>query len=163
MEDKYFILNQDGKCVRVSKEEYEQYINEHPEMVHTESPKFQTPDQQEARKNVIDNVIESLNNDKLTDNEMYKIEEGVKTKDEEDIEKENRERLNDDLSSFQTSQQQESIEGKDSKIQNIITMLNQLNLSEGEMARIESKVQRVDNETEKSDEEKTNEEKKDER
>ncbi len=95
---------------------------------------------------MIDQVIEELNEEDLTDDEMYQIKDGVKTQEDEDIEKEDRERLDDDIKSFQTPEQQETLEGKDAKIQRIIEMLNQLNLSEKEMNRIENEVQRSDKE-----------------
>ena len=68
--------------------------------------------------------------------------------------------LDDDIKNFQTSQQREALEGKDAKIQSIVMMLNQLNLSEEEMAKIENEVQRYDK---TNTDDKKLEEKKDER
>ena len=140
-EKKYLITNEYGEAVRVTEEEYLKWKEENHK-IQAKAPKFRTPEEQEARRKVIDNVIEDLNQENLTDTEMYQIENKVKTKTEEDIEKENRERLDDDLRGFNTPQQQETIEGKDSKINNIINMLNNLNLSEEEMIRLEKEVER---------------------
>lgn len=136
-ERKYFIPNEYGEVVRVTREQYLEYYekNRKDNTNNSDIPTFQTPEQQEQRRRVIDQTIEGLNEERLTDEDMYKIENGVQ--------RGNRERLDDDIKSFQTPQQQEAIDGKDSKIQSIIEMLNALNLSEEEMSRIESEVERV--------------------
>ena len=158
-EQNRFIINEYGEVVKVTEEEYQEYMEDHPEFgdsVHT----FQAPDQEKSRSDLIDNVIEGLNQEHLTEDEMLEIEDNVHIKTQEDRERENREKLDDDIKNFQTSQQREALEGKDAKIQSIVMMLNQLNLSEEEMAKIENEVQRYDK---TNTDDKKLEEKKDER
>lgn len=156
--EKYFIPSESGEAINVTKDEYMEWLEKNQGKI-AQAPKFQTPEQKEARKNVIDETIEMLNQEELTSDEMYKIEDKVVIKTEEDIEKENRERLDDDIQGFQTSQQQEALDGKDAKIQSITEYLNSLNLKEDELKRIESEVKRYDNKEnteDKSKEEKEN-------
>ena len=105
------------------------------------------------REEKIDKVIEVLNEEKLNDEEFNKITNEVKTKQEGDIEKENRERLDDDLQENKMPQQEPELNEKQDKIQQIIKMLNALDLSEQEMARLENEVERTNGEkTEEKDE-----------
>ena len=105
------------------------------------------------REEKIDKVIEALNEEKLNDEEFNKITNEVKTKQEGDIEKENRERLDDDLQENKMPQQEPELDEKQDKIQQIIKMLNALDLSEQEMARLENEVERTNGEkTEEKDE-----------
>lgn len=158
-EQNRFIINEYGEVVKVTEEEYQEYMEDHPEFGDS-VPTFQAPDQEKSRSDLIDNVIEGLNQEHLTEDEMLEIEDNVHVKTQEDIERENRERLDDDIKNFQTSQQREALERKDAKIQSIVMMLNQLNLSEEEMAKIENEVQRYDK---TNTDDKKLEEKKDER
>lgn len=140
MEKKYFIVNESGEIVNVTKAEYEQYVEEHPKFGEKpNAPIFQTPESEENRKKAIDGVIESLNLEELTPEEKAEVLKGVKTQD--DIERENRERLDDDLQGGKTASQQESMYGKEARVEYIIKMLNNLNLSEDEMKRLENEVE----------------------
>jgi len=161
-EEKYFIYNEFGEAVRVTKEEYDEFVKLHPEYGTMEAPIFQTPEMQESRKKQIDQVIKDLNEEELTSEQMAEIAKRVReqnssekgAQNEEDIEKENRERLDDDLKSFNTDPQLDSISGKDAQIQRIVNMLNQLKLAEDELLRIEKEVERISEEEEEKKEEK---------
>lgn len=79
-------------------------------------------------------------------------------KTQDDIEKENRERLDDDMKSFQTPQQEGDLDEKETKRQRIKEYLNILDLKEEEMIRLDNEVKTIDKENseEKSTEEKEN-------
>lgn len=158
-EEKYFIINEYGEVVRVTKEEYEKWSEENKDNPKSGSaPKFQTPEQQEERRTLIDNVIENLNQEELTNEDYSKIRQDVKVKTQDDIEKENRERLDDDMKSFQTPQQEGDLDEKEAKRQRIKEYLNILELKEEEMVRLDNEVKTIDKENseEKSTEEKEN-------
>lgn len=159
MEEKRYVINQYGEAVRATKEEYEKWNEENKEKQKDgAAPTFQTPEQQEARKKIIDDVIEDLSKEELNNEEYSEIRKDVKVKNQEDIEKENRERLDDDRKSFQTPQQQGDIDEKEAKIQRIKEYLNTLNLKEEELVRLDNEVKTFDKENgqEKSTEEKEN-------
>ena len=167
MNEKYFITNEYGETVRVTEDEYNKWLEEKENDKNKQkevAPKFQTPEQQANRKNLIDHTIEELNNEKLTYDEYAEIKEGVKvnTKDDvqkgkddvqkgkddvqkgnDDIQKENRERLDDDRKSFQMPQQQANLNEREQKIERIKKHLNTLNLKEAEMNRIDKEVQKL--------------------
>ena len=158
-EEKYFITNEYGEVVRVTKEEYEKWCEENKdEKKNSSAPKFKTPEQQEERRTLIDNVIEELNQEELTNEDYSKIRKDVKVKTQDDIEKENRERLDDDMKSFQTPQQEGDLDEKETKRQRIKEYLNILDLKEEEMVRLDNEVRTIDKENseEKSTEEKEN-------
>ena len=158
-EEKYIIINEHGEVVRVTKEEYEKWCEENKDKQKSSSaPKFQTPEQQEERRTLIDNVIENLNQEELTNEDYSKIRQDVKVKTQDDIEKENRERLDDDRKSFKTPQQEGDLDEKEAKRQRIKEYLNTLNLKEEEMERLDNEVRTIDKENseEKSTEEKEN-------
>lgn len=158
-EEKYFITNQYGEIVRVTKEEYEKWSEENKDNQKSGSaPKFQTPEQQEERRTLIDNVIEELNQEELTNEDYSEIRQDVNVKTQDDIEIENRERLDDDRKSFQTPQQEGDLDEKEAKRQRIKEYLNTLNLKEEEMERLDNEVRTIDKENseEKSTEEKEN-------
>ena len=150
-EKKYFILNEFGEAVRVEKGEGE-------EMQHGLAPKFKTPEAIETRRKIIDSVIEDLNEENLTNEEYSEIRKDVKVNIQDDIEKEDRERLDDDKKSFSTPQQQGDLNEKEAKIQRIKEYLNALNLKEEEMVRLDNEVKIVnkENSQEKNTEEKEN-------
>ena len=79
-------------------------------------------------------------------------------KTQDDIEIENRERLDDDRKSFKTPQQEGDLDEKEAKRQRIKEYLNTLNLKEEEMERLDNEVRTIDKENseEKSTEEKEN-------
>ncbi len=137
-EKKYFIINEFGELVRVTKEDY---IQNSEEKQYFQIPRFQTPEQQNKRRESIDKVIEELNTEEITDGEMARITSGVNTRNDEEIS--NRERLDDDIKAFKTPSQQESENSKDAKIQRITQMLNNLQLSEKELIRITGEVERA--------------------
>ena len=158
-EEKYFIINESGEVVRVTKAEHEKWMEENKDIQKSEStPTFQTPEQQEERRTLIDNVIEELNQEELTNEDYSKIRQDVKVKTQDDIEKENRERLDDDMKSFQTPQQEGDLDEKETKRQRIKEYLNILDLKEEEMIRLDNEVKTIDKENseEKSTEEKEN-------
>ena len=132
-ERRYFIPNENGELVQVTKEEHDLFYSNV-----TDIPHFQAPN----RDNIIDNVIKVLNTEEITDGEMARIASGVKTQ-RGDEEKSNRERLDDDIKDFKTAPQQESIDGKEAKIQRITEMLNRLGLSTEELTRITGEVERA--------------------
>lgn len=137
-EKKYFIPNQYGEITQVTKEEYDRFNGDFTNIPHFQAPKEQT----EGREKIIDNVIKVLNTEEITDGEMARIASGVKTQ-RGDEEKSNRERLDDDIKDFKTAPQQESIDGKEAKIQRITEMLNRLGLSTEELTRITGEVERA--------------------
>lgn len=158
-EEKYFITNESGEAVNVTKEEYEKWNEENKDKQKSGSaPQFQTPEQQEERRTLIDNVIEGLNQEELTNEDYSEIRQNVNVKTQADIEMENRERLDDDRRSFQTPQQEGDLDEKESKRQRIKEYLNTLNLKEEEMERLDNEVRTIDKENseEKSTEEKEN-------
>ena len=159
-DEKYFIINEYGEAVRVTKEEHEKWSQENKDKQKSGSvPQFQTIEQQEKRRTLIDNVIEELNQVELTNEDYSEIKQGVNIKTLYDIEKENRERLDDDRKSFQTPQQEGDLDEKEAKRQRIKEYLNTLNLKEEEMERLDNEVVRTtdkENSEEKSTEEKEN-------
>ena len=168
-EKKYFVYNESGEAVRVTEAEYKDFIKLHPEVETSKTPTFQTHEMKENRRADIDKVIEDLNDEELTSEDMTKIAEKVRTKSkkneslkgEDDIEKENRERLDDDVKSFNTPLQQlDSINGKEARIQRIVRMLDQLQLEEAELIRIEEEVKLVSEAEKAEKEEKAKQEKK---
>ena len=158
-EEKNFIINEYGEGVNVTKEEYKKWCEENKDKQKSDSaPKFQTPEQQEERRTLIDNVIEELNQEELTNEDYSQIRQDVKVKTQDDIEKENRERLDDDRKSFRTPQQEGDLDEKEAKRKRIKEYLNILDLKEEEMERLDNEVRTIDKENseEKSTEEKEN-------
>ena len=83
-EEKYCIINEYGEVVRVTKEEYEKWSEENKDNPKSGSaPKFQTPEQQEERRQRIKEYLNILD---LKEEEMVRLDNEVKTIDKENSE-----------------------------------------------------------------------------
>lgn len=160
MNGKFFIINEYGELVNVTENEYIKWSRENNRNGKDNAvPVFQAPKQEEERRNIIDNTIKELDSEKLTYEEYSEIRKDVKVNTMDDVKKEDRERLDDDRQNFQMPQQQDdNLDEKDKKIKRIKKFLNDLNLKETEMNRIDAEVKRLNSQeaSYKDTEEKTN-------
>ena len=74
--EEYFITNQFGELVRVSKEEYLKWKEEHPELA-DDVPIFKTPEQSKEKETKIQNIKDKLKKLDLSEKELKELEDEI--------------------------------------------------------------------------------------